>query len=152
MGSYVDDITYAARRLARTPLFTIAGVMILAVGIGANTAAFTVVDAILFRPPPFEDPERIVSIYQDSDDGDPASTSFPAYRDMAAMTGVFAGVAANSPSGASWDTPELPRQVSVEYVTSNYLPVLGLQPSRGRWFEQEHDQVGVGAFAVVTHQ
>ena len=152
IGSYVDDISYAARRLARTPLFTIAGVMILAVGIGANTAAFTVVDAMLFRPPPFEDPERLVSIYQDSDDGDPSSTSFPAYRDMAAMSDVFAGVVATSPSGVSWDTSDLPRQASVEYVTSSYFPVLGLRPSRGRWFADEHDQVGVGAFAVVSYR
>ena len=96
MGSWIEDTRYAARRLARTPLFTVAAIAILALAIGVNTAAFTVVDGMLFRPPPFEDPDRLVSVYQDSDDGEPSSTSFPAYGDMAAMTGVFAGVAATS--------------------------------------------------------
>ncbi|NIT88713.1 MAG: hypothetical protein GWO36_17935, partial [Gemmatimonadetes bacterium] len=152
MSALIQDIRYAVRRLARTPLFTTAAVTILAVGIGANSGAFAVVDSVLFRPPPFERPEEVVSIYQDSDDGEPSSTSYPAYEDMAAMTGVFAGVAAVSPGVATWEAPDGPEQVSVIYATASYLPVLGLEPSRGRWFAPEHDEVGAGAFAVVTHR
>jgi len=152
MGSWIDDTRYAARRLARTPLFTVAAVTILALGIGVNTAAFTVVDGMLFRPPPFEDPDRLVSVYQDSDDGEPSSTSFPAYEDMAAMTGVFSGVAATSGSGATWEAQDGPLPVSIEYATASYFPVFGLRPSRGNWFSPEHDQVGEGAYAVVSHR
>ncbi|HSR42470.1 MAG TPA: ADOP family duplicated permease, partial [Longimicrobiales bacterium] len=152
MRALMQDLRYGARRLGRTPLFTAAAVGILAVGIGANAGAFAVVDAVLLRPPPFERPEEIVSIYQDSDDGVPSSTSFPAYEDMAGMTDVFAGVAAISPGVATWEAPDGPEQVSVIYATASYFPVLGLEPSRGRWFSSEHDEVGAGAYAVVTHR
>jgi hypothetical protein len=70
-----QDVIIATRRLMKAPAFTIAGVAIVALGIGANTAAFTLVDALLFRPPPFGDADRVVRIYQDSDDGDPNSSS-----------------------------------------------------------------------------
>lgn len=145
-----QDIAVTLRRLAKAPAFALAAVAIVALGIGANTAAFTLVDALLFRPPPFADAERVVRIYQDSDDGDPSSSSYPATRDMAEFTDVFSGVAAWSPDALTWSAPEGPRPVAVEYVTSSYLPVLGLTPSVGRWFESAHDHPGAGAYAVLT--
>ncbi|MFW6079291.1 MAG: ADOP family duplicated permease, partial [Gemmatimonadota bacterium] len=152
MSSFIHDLRHAARRLRKTPLFTVSAVLILAVGIGLDTAVFGLVDAMLFRPPPFEAPERLVHIYQDGDDGQPSSSSFPAYRDMAAMDDIFAGVAATSPDGATWQADGGPRQVAVEYATSGHFPVLGLEPSRGRWFGPEHDEVGGPLAAVVSHR
>lgn len=149
--SLLNDVRYAARRLRHSPLFTLSAVAILAVGIGLNAAVFSLVDAILFRPVPFVNAEEIVHIYQDSDDGDPSSTSFPAYRDMAAMPEVFAGVAARSPAGATMETEEGPVRVSLDFVTASYFAVLGLEPSRGRWLSSEHDHVGSEMAAVVTH-
>lgn len=150
MGSLFQDIRDSARRLRKTPLFTLSAVAILAVGIGLNTTVFSLVDAILLRPPPFADRERIVHIYQDSDDGEPSSTSFPAYRDMAATGEVFAGVAATSSGGATWESGEGPREAAVEFTTASYFPVLGLQTQRGRWFSPEHDHVGAEMVAVVS--
>jgi putative ABC transport system permease protein len=150
MSSLLQDLGYAARRLRHTMLFTLSAVAILAVGIGLNATVFSLVDALLLRPPPFSDPESIVHIYQDSDDGDPSSTSFPAYRDMAAMTDVFAAVAATSTAGATWEMADGPQQVAVEYATASYLPVFGLSPQRGRWFSAVHDQVGAEMVAVVS--
>jgi predicted permease len=156
MLGWLQDTRYAARRLARSPFFTVAAVVILAVGIGANTAAFSLVDAALFRPPPFERPEEVVFIYQDTDDGEPGSSAYPAYRDIAARTDLFAGVAATSPEsrfgGTILETPDGPRSVAVEFTTSSYFPVLGLRPSRGTWFSSDQDFVGAGSFAVVSHR
>ena len=146
------DVRYAARALGRSPGFTVAGTLIVALGIGANTAIFTVVNAVLFKPAPYDDPDRVVSIYQDSDAGDPSSSSFPATRDMAAHTDVFSGVAASSASSVTWEAEDGPRQALVEYVTASYLPVLGLGPSMGRWFEPAFDRVGAGNYAVVSHR
>jgi hypothetical protein len=70
------DTKQSIRRLAQSPGFTLTALLIVGLGIGANAAVFSVVDGILFRPPPWERPEEIVWIYQDSDDGDPSSNSY----------------------------------------------------------------------------
>lgn len=152
MGSIVQDVRHAARRLARTPVFALSAVLILGLGIGLNAAVFNVVDTVLLRPPPFGDPERLVHIYQDSDEGEPSSTAYPAYRDIAGLTDVFEAVAATSPDGAIWEAVDGPRQVSIEFATADYMHVLGLQPMRGRWFGREHDVPGGEMVAVVTHR
>ena len=150
MSLLLQDIKYALRRLSRAPVFSSFAIAILAIGIGLNVTVFGVVDALLFRSAPFTDPERIVHIYQDSDAGVPTSTAYPAYRDIAAMTDVFAAVAATRSSSATWETPDGPRQVLVDFATSSYFPALGLSPSRGRWFDAENDTVGAPMAAVVT--
>ena len=154
METILQDIRYAVRRLVRTPVFTTAAIAILAVGIGANAAVFGLVDALVLRPPPFERPEEVVNIYQDSDDGEPSSTSFPAYRDMTAHTDVFATVAATGGAFVPmiWEAPNGPVELSVEYATASLMSVYGLTPSRGRWFSPEHDVVGSEMVAVVSHR
>lgn len=151
MHSLASDLRYAARRLFRAPLFTTSAVLVLAFGIGLNAIVFNLVDTALFRPLPFDDADRIVRVYQHSDSGAPSSTSFPAYRDMAEMTDVFAGVGATSGDSATWERAEGPREASVEYATSSYLPVLGLDPYLGSWFTDEHDRVGGPMAAVVSY-
>jgi putative ABC transport system permease protein len=152
MSAWLLDAKHAVRRLVHSPLFTLAAVAILGVGIGANAAAFSIVDAALFRPAPFARPDEVVAIYQDSDDGEPSSSAYPAYLDIAERTDLFAGVAATSSDGATWDAPGGPRDVSVVYSTSSLFPVLGLQPSRGRWFTREEDFPGAGNYAVVSYR
>ncbi len=150
MDTLLQDTRYAVRRLLRAPVFTLGAVALLAVGIGANTTVFTVVDALILRPPPWVDPERVVHVYQDSDDGEPSSNSFPATRDMATYGDVFSAVAATTPSSASWEGPDGPEPVATEYTTSSYMSVLGLDVQRGRWFAPEDDVVGGPPVAVVS--
>jgi hypothetical protein len=145
------DLNYVTRRLFRSPLFTACAVAVLAIGIGLNAVVFNLVDTVLFRPLPFGDVDRIVHIYQDSDNGVPTSTSFPAYRDMAETTDVFSAVAATSPDSALWDADGGERRVSIRYTTASYLSALGLEPHLGRWFGGEHDRVGAERVAVVSY-
>ncbi|MEX2152621.1 MAG: ADOP family duplicated permease [Gemmatimonadaceae bacterium] len=152
MSSFLHDLRYAGRRLRKTPVFTLSAIAILALGIGLNATVFSLVDATLYRPPPFEKPDEIVHIYQHSDEGSPSSTAFPAYLDIAATTGVFAGVSATSSDNARWDRTEGPHTVAIEFTTASYFPMLGLAPSRGRWFAREHDRVGAEMVAVVSHR
>lgn len=151
MESVIQDLRSVLRRVRRSPGFAAVAVVIVALGIGANTAVFTLVNAILLRPPPFAESQHVVRIYQDSDDGDPNSTSFPAYRDMTAFDDVFHAVTASSPSSATWERDEGPVEAAIEFTTSSHLEVVGLPPVMGRWFETGHDQVGAGYFGVVSH-
>jgi predicted permease len=147
--TFWQDVRYSVRQLLRTPVFAAGAVGLLAVGIGANIAVFTLVDGLLLRPPPYEQPDEVVYVYQDSDDGEPSSSSYPATRDMA-RSPVFSAVAATSASEAAWERADGPVEATIEYTTASYLEVTGLPMSRGRWFSAEHDNPGSEPVAVVS--
>jgi predicted permease len=144
-----QDVRFALRHLLRAPIFSLGAIALLAVGLGANVAVFSVVDRLLIRRPAFDQPDRVVHIYQDSDDGEPSSNAFPAYRDMAAVD-VFSAVAASSPDTMTWDRADAALDVRIEFTTSSYLDVAGRSVQRGRWFSREHDVVGAEPVAVVS--
>ncbi len=150
VGAFFLDLRYAVRRLARTPVFSIGALAIMAIAIGATTTVFAGVNRVLLTPPPFEDPDQVVAIYQDSDDGEPNSSSFPAYRDMAAMNGIFESVAATSPDAVTVEETDGDWRAQTEFTTASFLDAIGMDPIRGRWFEPGMDQVGAGSYAVVS--
>ena len=146
------DIRHAARRLAHDWRFTMAAVSILALGIGANTATFSVVNAAMFRERPFADQDSLVEIYQNSGGSrSPALTSFPAYRDIAEYTDIFSGVSAVLLNGVKYRADGALRSALVEYATSSHLSLLGLRPAAGRWFSAEEDLPGSEAVAVLGY-
>ena len=145
-----QDLRYAARRLVRSPVFTLGAVALLAIGIGANTAVFTLVDALILRAPPWQEPDRVVHVYQDSDDGEPNANAYPATRDMAEYDEIFTAMAATAPWTVTWEGPDGVAPVAVEFTTSEYMRVLGLDVQRGRWFGPEHDALGGPLVAVVS--
>ena len=148
------DIRQGARRLVRDWRFTAAAVLILGLGIGATTAIFSLVNAVLFRPTSVAEPERMVEIYQNlRGGGGPGASSYPAYLDMATLTDVFASTAAVTPPdpGTFLDGSRGVRRAVLEYTTADYLTTLGLRPSRGRWFERSEDVAGAPIVAVLGH-
>ena len=146
------DTRHGVRRLVRDWHFTTAAVLILALGIGANTAIFSVVNAALLREQVF-DRDRLVEIYQRfGDSGSPGGNTYPAYLDMAAYTDVFAATTAVLINGALYQGNEGLRTAIVEYTTPSYLSVLGLRPSRGRWFDPREDTRGAEVVAVVGYK
>ena len=152
MGGMMQDLRYAFRRLARTPVFSLGALLIMAIAIGANTAVFAVVNGMLLAPPPYGDVSRVVNIYQDTDDGDVGSTSFPAYRDMASLEGVFTSVGATTPAGATLEENGVRRSLAIEFTTASYLSVIGRTVTRGRWFDAAMDHPGAGNYAVVSER
>ena len=147
------DIRDAGRSLAATPAFTAAALAILALGIGSSTTIFSAVDAFALRDRPFARPSELVNIYQDSDDGRPESNSYPAFVDVSQHTDLFAGVGALMPEGSGTlltDSGDA-EVVQIEFATSSYFPVLGLQPRLGRWFAADEDRPGAPPVAVLTH-
>ena len=147
------DTRYAARRLVRDWRFSLLAVMILALGIGANTAMFSVVSSLYSTPTVFRDTHQLVNIYQnDPDSGLPGflSTSYPAYEDMAAYTDLYTGVMATSvPQPVRIYQDERVRRGMAEFATSTYLAVVGLDPSMGRWFTAAEDRLGAEALEAA---
>ncbi|MEZ4455645.1 MAG: ADOP family duplicated permease [Gemmatimonadales bacterium] len=126
------DVRYAGRRLLARA-FTLIAVGSLALGIGANAAMFTVVNEVIFRRPPVTEPERLINIYRTAEAfGAFEPLSYPDYRDVVAVPDVFAGVAAARMGLSSWVDGDRVERVTVQFVTGNYFPTLGIRPGRGQ--------------------
>ncbi len=144
-----QNLRYASRRLAQSPGFTAVAVLSLALGIGANTAIFSMVNAIILTEPPYEAPEELVNIYMQYPDSQENPFSYPDYRDLRDGTSeVFSGVAASQivllQVEREIDIESLPGEV----VTGNYFTLLGIEALIGRTLLPE-DDVAEGAHPVV---
>ncbi len=151
MDSWMRDLRYAARALARNPGFTAVVVLTLALGIGANTAMFTVINAVILKPLPVENPGELVNLYTwragDFLANQPSSFyDYEYYRDN---NRVFNGLAGYSLVPASLGTGREAAMVMGETVSGNYFDVLGISPALGRFFRSEEDQTK-GTHPVVV--
>ena len=147
------DTRHAARRLMRDWRFTLAAVLILGLGIGVNTAVFSVINAVLFRSQAVTNPETLVDIYQNAPGGAPTGSSYPAYLDMAAYTNIFAtSTVTFIPHPVTYSDGGRPRQAITENVSASYLTVLGLRPAAGRWFTEAEDAFNAPPVAVIGYR
>ncbi|HSF16271.1 MAG TPA: ABC transporter permease [Vicinamibacteria bacterium] len=146
------DLVYAFRTFAKNPGFASAAVLSLALGIGANTTIFSLINALFLNPLPVKRPGELVALQTVDEKNPGASTvSYPNYKDFRDRNEVFRGLAAYSfPNLVSMlagnDEPE---QAFVEFVTGNYFDVLGLEPALGRFFLSEEDETP-GSHPVVV--
>ena len=134
----LNEVRYALRNLLASPAFALVAVASLAVGIGINTTIFTVVNAVLLRPLPVADPDRLVDIYTTSD-VEHSSTSWLDYQDIRRGTEAFSGVIGHSLMFANISRDGRSRIVLGEVVTANYFDVLGVRAAIGRTFTPEED-------------
>ncbi|HEU4630287.1 MAG TPA: ABC transporter permease [Gemmatimonadaceae bacterium] len=138
-----QDLRYAARTLRRAPGFTLAAVLSLALGIGANAAIFTLIDAVVLRPlPGIAHPEALVELST-------SSISYPAYRDIRDESGAFAGFAGYRTRPMSLSTGDGASVISGGIVSGNYFPLLGVRAALGRTFAPDEDRPGSRIPAVV---
>jgi predicted permease len=156
MRTVFQDLRYAVRVFLKSPGFTLAAVLAVAVGVGANTTVFSFVNAILLRPiVGVSDPARLVEVYtSDYSSSLYGSSSFPDYVDYRDQTDAFAGLAAFQETVASFKAAgdEVPERARGAYVTGNYFDVLGVKPAAGRLFTREDDaQAGAHPLAVISH-
>jgi putative ABC transport system permease protein len=145
----VGDIRYGLRLLRTSPGFAAVAILTLALGIGANTAIFSSVDALLIRALPYADADRVVMIWEDaSEAGFPRNTPAPAnYGDWARLNHSFAGVAATRGATANL-TGGVPEQVVGRAVTPNFFSVLGVAPIAGRVFTEEENRSGAQVVVI----
>jgi predicted permease len=144
-----QDAVYAARSLGRTPGFALTAVLVAALGVGANTAVFSLADLVFVRPLPYADAGRLVKLWESGMGGGTNEASPANYRDWKAMTTAFSGM------GAYWRHPENlvgtaePRRLETVRATPELLPLLGVAPLIGRVFTAE--DVKTGRFILLSH-
>jgi len=150
METLFKDIRYGIRGLLKRPGFTVIALITLALGIGANTAIFSVVNAVLLRPLPFQKPEELVIVWEDlAFAGFPHNTPAPAnYVDWKTQNQSFVDMAASRETSFNLTGDGEPERVSTYAVTANFFPLLGVQPLLGRSFTPDEDRPG-GSKAVV---
>ena len=153
MESFWQDLRFALRMLRKSPAFTTVAVLTLALGIGANTAIFSVVDASLLKPLRFGNPSSLVMLWQDdSTDGIvhfPVSP--PDFFDWQQQNRCFSGMAAFAEYPMNLTGTGQPEQVDLERVSPNFFSVLGVSPMLGRGFSSDEDQSGKSNVAVLSY-
>lgn len=152
MRTLWQDIRYGVRMLARSPGLTVIAVLSLALGIGANTAIFSFVNAVLLRSLPIFEPERLVFVFSGSQTNPYSVSSYPDYVDYRDRNEVFSDVTAYSQITLSMNSEDRTEAVVGSVVTGNYFEVLGVRAARGRTFTPEEDRTpGAHPVAVIGH-
>jgi predicted permease len=153
METLIKDIRYGIRGLWKRPGFTVVAVLTLALGIGANTAIFSVVNAVLLKPLQFHDPERLVIVWEDATfAGFPRNTPAPAnYVDWKTQTQSFVDMAATAESTFNLTGDGDPERVAAYAVTANFFPLLGVPPALGRVFTADDDRPGAHNVVMLSH-
>ena len=149
MSDLIQDLRFAVRQLLKNPGFTAAAVLTLALGIGANTAIFSVVNAVLLRPLPYEEPDRLVHVHSVSEHG-PATVSPPDFVDFREQSRSFEALAAfhRRSFTISGDAPA--ERVAGARVSADFFRVLGVQPERGRWLAPDDEVLDRHRVVVVS--
>jgi predicted permease len=155
LDDFLMDLRYAVRVLRRQPGFLAAAVLSLGLGIGANTAIFGLIDAVILRAMPVSEPQRLVQITRSYAGGQPgASFSYPLFEDLGHGTEVFSGVFAQTTSISRIDIDAHGETdpVSTTLVSGNYYAVLGIAPEAGRLLVSDDDVPGASPVAIMSYR
>jgi predicted permease len=153
MGTLAQDLSFCLRTLRKTPGFTVIVILTLALGIGANTAIFSIVDGVLLRPLPFPEPERLVKI-ADSEPGAGLydfGTSEPELRDLQGRRDIFDGVSAIWPVSADATGGSQPERIELVVVSPNYFSLLGAHAQIGRVFGPQDQAEGFADAVLISN-
>jgi putative ABC transport system permease protein len=152
VDALLRDLRYALRTLRKTPGFTFFAVLTLALGIGATSTIFSVVNTVLLSPPPYGDPARLVTLYEnDLAEGNLEFPVAPAnFHDWQRDARSFAGMAASRNQSVNLTGDGEPERIPGSAVSGNYFQVLGVQPRLGRAFTTDEDAPGAGQVVVIS--
>ncbi|WP_338873279.1 ABC transporter permease [Myxococcus stipitatus] len=154
METFLRDLRYTLRSLRASPGFTLVAVLALALGIGANSAVFSVVNGVLLTPPPFEAPDRLLHLSNDIKKAglEDVGISVPEYQDFATLPRVFSSVAAYTWRDMTLTGGGAAQRFGVVHGTSTLFPTLGVTPVLGRGFTEEEAKPGAQKVVVLTHK
>ena len=151
MGTLLQDISYGLRTLVRSPGFTLVAAFTLALGIGANTAIFSVVDTVLLAPLPYEKPEQLQLVWGFHPEIGTETASLPDFVDWREQNNVFVDLAASFRRSMNLTGNGEPERLIAARVTANLFSVLGIEPARGRAFLDEEDRPGGERVVILSH-
>jgi predicted permease len=148
-----QDLRFGARVLAKRPGFTLVAIITLALGIGANTAIFSVVNTVLLQPLPYKDADRLVMVWEDaSQQGFPHNSTTPAnFIDWREQNRVFEGMAAIGRESFNLTGVGEPEKIDGRRVSANLFDLLGVEPHLGRAFLPEEDRPGAGRVVILSY-
>jgi len=146
-----QDLRFAARTLGRARVFTLTAITVTALGIGANTAVFSVADQVLIRPLPYADAPRLVKLWERTPDYGRNDVSPANYRDWSRRGTVFEAMGAYTGLSANLIGTGEPRQLDGAKVSADLLPLLGARPAIGRLFSDEDDREGAPGTLLLSH-
>jgi predicted permease len=145
-----QDINYSVRMLRKAPGFALIAILTLAIGIGANTALFSVVNGVLLNPLPYPQPDRLVALYTHAYQLDKASISYPNFLDWSRQNHSFSALAAFRGYAYTLTGMGEPERLEANMVSSTFFPLLGVNPIIGRTFDEKEDQLGAAPVALIS--
>ncbi len=152
MDDFWNDIRYAVRAFAHNPVFLFVAVLTLALGIGANTAVFSVVNGVLLRPLPYDDPDRLTVIWTNFGPDLPQNwVSGPEFEEMREMNTLFDGIAVVAPTTLAITGVGEPEQVGAAAASGSFFQVMGVEPLHGRLFAAADDTPSAERVMVLSH-
>ena len=134
MNTFLQDLRFGIRTLAKNPGFAVVAILTLALGIGASTAIFSVVDAVLLRPLPYPNPQRIVTVWEQEANGHRTRLADPNFLDFRSQNNTLAGLATFSSGPDSVSGGSEPVRMDIGLVSQDFFKVMGVEPFRGREF------------------
>jgi predicted permease len=150
METLFQDLRYGLRMLVKSPGFTVVAIATLALGIGANTALFSVINGVLLSPLPFPQPDQLVTLHENKPNFEGGSVSYPNFRDWQKENRTFSSLALARGYGFSLTGIGEAEQVNGEFISSDFFSVLGVKPVMGRTFAQDEERVGAGPVALIS--
>jgi putative ABC transport system permease protein len=152
METLLQDVHYALRTLRKAPGFTCVALLTLGLGIGVNTAIFSVVDGVLLRPLPYEDSSRLIALNETTPKVGTVSVSYPDFLDWREQSRAFSEMAAVCAVGFNLAGVNQPENISGEAVSPNFLSMLGVRPFLGRDFDASEGKAGAAPVVLLSYQ
>src|SRR5437899_6070329 len=151
MNTLWQDLRYAVRMMGKNLGLTAIVGVVLALGIGANAAIFSVVNAALLRPLPYADPDKLVRLSEDSPNVPQMSISYPNFLDWREQNKVFSGIAAMQFRSLNLTGTAEPERLAGRGVSAEFFDVLGVRPAVGRSFAADEDRPGANPVCIISH-
>ena len=151
MDTILQDVRYGLRMLRKSPSFTAIAVLTLALGIGATTAIFSVVDGVLLRPLPYDKPDQIVRLWEVDARGHRMDSTDPNFEDLRRQNHSLQGLAEYAPGLVSVSGGSEPTRTTAAFVSRDFFPLMRVQPILGRGFADEDQHFGAAPTALVSY-